>query len=517
MKRLLGIVILLITILWSNARADYPVEANVEVNLGSGDGNFAPLYLRSNRFGKISQAQNAQIDIRTGHNLDLSKKFDFAWGVEALGGYSNRVDYRKWNSETGEWTDNPQRPALIWLQQLFAEIKWRGLFLSVGLKDRGSYFVDNSLSSGDLIWSGNSRAIPEVRIGFVDFQNIPFTRNFLQFDVCLSYGKFADADWVNSHFDYYNGKRNPNPLWTYKRIALRTNPEKPFFFHAAIQMTGIFGGMTYYYSDGKMTEAVDNYNGAQDFIKILLPFWSDSREGYRVGDTKGTWDFAAQYRFKTGESLRAYVQWPWEDSSGIIKKNGFDGLWGIEFKTGRRSIVTGVVAEYIDLTHMSGPLIYDPNHFNTPENGFNLPNKVGGRDGYYNNSYYRPYVNYGFNMGTPMVQGLLFYTGDEPYVKDDGFLPYFRVRGFHLALSGAIGANFDYVIKYSHRKAWGDTNKLTLIHPTEGDSFMAGFEYTVPALPGLSFGASIAVDHGSMPNNSYGALLTVNYEMFRRF
>lgn len=494
------------------SRAEYSFSLETELNLGAGSNQFAPYYFHANRHGKLTQSKNVQIDILAEDSLSMDKKFDFAWGVEALAGYANKADYHKWDASIGEWITNPQGPAAIWIQQLYGEIKWRCLFLRLGLKDINSVFVDQELSSGDLLWSGNSRSIPEARISFVDFQDIPFTKKWLQFDICLSYGKFIDTSWINNHFDYYTGKRNPGGWWTYKRASLRTNPEKPFSFQAGIQMSGIFGGYTYYYADGNLKETINNYSGFQDFFKILFPFWSDEREGYRVGDTKGTWDFKATYRFKNGETLRAYVQWPWEDSSGIARKNGFDGLWGLEFKFNRPWWISGIVAEYLDLTHMSGPLGYDPGYHNTDQNGATLPTKLGGRDGYYNNTYYRAYVNYGLNMGTPMVQGMLFDTERNPYVQGSGTLPYFRVRGFHLAVKGNIGPSCEYILKYNHRKAWGDTNQLTLIHPVEADSFMAGATYLLPRIQGLSVSGAIGFDRGNIPSNSVGGMLTITYE-----
>lgn len=503
-----ALTFLLLLALCKPAKAEYSFSVGGELNLGAGSNEFAPFYMHANRHGKITQSKNAQIDLWAQDTLDLSRRFDFAWGVEALAGYASKADYMRWDPQISEWYVNPQGPAAIWLQQLYGEVKWRCLYLRLGLKDVNSCFVDQRLSSGDLIWSGNSRGIPEARIGFVDFQDIPLTKQWLQFNVCLSYGKFVDTDWINNHFDYYNGKRNPGGFWTYKMAALQTNPTKPFSFRAGIQLTGIFGGETVKYSAGKISSTVNNYSGFKDFIQILLPFWSSASEGYRVGDSKGSWDFAARYRFKTGETLRAYVQWMWEDSSGIAKKNGFDGLWGLEFKMGRRWWINGVVAEYLDLTHQSGPLAFDPMH---SASGKPFPYKADGSDGYYNNFYYRSYVNYGLNMGTPMVMGILFNTGNEPYNFNNDEIQRFRVRGFHIAVEGAIGPDCDYIVKYNHRKAWGRTNRYSLVHPSEADSFIAGATYRFPSVPGLSLGAAIGVDHGNLPSNSVGGMLTLTY------
>lgn len=489
-------------------KAEYTFDVGAELNMGTGSGDFAPFYLHSNRHGKLTQAHNFQLDLWAIDTLDMKKKFDIGWGLEAVGGYANRVDYMQWNNSTG-WQKNPQGPAPVWVQQMYGELKWRCLFLSLGLKRHDSCFVDQRLSSGDLLWSGNSRGIPEARIGFVDFQDIPFTNRWVQFDVSLSYGIFTDEDWVKNHFDYYRGRMNPDPYWSYKRLAARTNPSKPFMFQAEVQMSTIFGGTTYYYGNGRLIDKVNNYTGFKDFIQVLLPFWTSQKEGYRVGDTKGTWDFAARYNFKGGESVRAYVQWPWEDSSGIVKKNGFDGLWGAEFKLGRPWWITGAVVEYLDLTHMSGPILYDPAHDdrNPP-----LPGFAGGLDAYYNNYFYRAYTNYGMNMGTPMVQGVIFQKEkNSPEYVENGTMPYFRVRGIHLALEGNLTADWTYMVKYNHRKAWGSTNTYALIHPVQSDSFMASVSYQPQRLKGLAFSGSLALDHGNMPGNAFGVLLGVSY------
>ena len=519
-KRILIAIIIGIIAGIASGKAEYTINGGAEVNLGAGSNDFAPFYLHANNHGKITQSKNAQLDIWLQDSLDLSKKFDFSWGIEALTGYANKVDYRRYNPVTESWGNNPQGPAPIWLQQLYAEVKWRCLYLSVGLKDRNSCFVDQELSSGDLLWSGNSRGIPEARIGFVDFQPVPWTNKWVEADLCIGYGKFVDTKWVNNHFDYWTGKRNPGPFWTYKRIALQSNASKPFSFRFGFQMSGIFGGKTFKYADGNVTDVLDNYGGFKDFFIMILPIDSHTHEGYKTGDHKGTWDIAARYRFKNGETLRAYTQWFWEDGSSLLKENGWDGLWGLEFKMNRRWWITGAAIEYLDLTHMSGPISYAPDYNNT--GGANLPHQVHGRDSYYNNFYYRSYVNYGLNMGTPMVEGTLFATGvnknnpDEGVDKlnpNDGSIHYNRVRAIHIAVEGALGDNWDYVVKYNHRKAWGDTNTYSLIHPVESDSFLAGVSYRFDRLPGLSLGAALGVDHGSIPSNAFGGMITCRYEI----
>lgn len=490
------------------AAAEYEFSAGADLFAGAGSGDFAPYYLRTNRHGKITQSKNVLLGIHASDPLDNARRFDFSWGIEALGGYSSTVDYMRYEAERG-WVLNPQKPAAVWLQQLYAEVKWRCLYLSAGLKDRNSVFVDQQLSSGDVIWSGNSRSIPEVRVGFVDFQDIPLTNHWVQADLCLSYGKFVDTDWINNHYSYYSFWRNPGSLWTYKRIYLRSNPAERFCFQLGFQMTGIFGGTTFYYSKGIEFARHDNYGGLKDFFQMLLPLES-GREGYMTGDHKGSWDIAARYTLRSGDTLRAYTQWFWEDGTSLLKKNGWDGLWGLEFKRSDRWWIDGAVVEYLDFTNQSGPLHWDPSQL---ADGQNLTAQVRGNDNYYNNLFYRSYVNYGLTIGNPMMTGILYNVDGCPIIR------YNKVRGVHVALKGSIGNDFDWTLKYGHRKAWGRTNTPELIHPVQTNSWLVAADWhpSAPRLQGLAVSAEFGIDSQGLPGRACGFMVGVSYDRLFSF
>lgn len=502
---MISIIRTLLTVLtclcFASAHAEYSFSVNGEAAPYIGSDKFAPFYISSLHADKVTQSKGIIFDIGAYDPLSLERKFDFSWGIEVLGGPSSGVDYQKWNHADNGFEDVSRRPASLRLQQLYAEVKWRSLMLSVGMKSRGSAFLNDSLSSGDLVWSGNARAIPEVRLGFVDFQNIPFTNGWVQVDLCISYGRFFDKTWTQNHFNYYDGRISTDNLWTYKRIYLQSKPSKPFNFMFGLQMSGIFGGKTFTYRKGELTKVVDNYHGIKDFFKMILQL-SGSDEGYLTGDHKGSWDGAARYRFKSGHSLKAYFQWFWEDGSGLVKNNGFDGLWGLEYKSPRRGWLNGAVVEYLDFTNQSGPLHYDP----SDNPGTSITTQVRGKDDYYNSTFYRPYVNYGMTMGTPLVMGTIYNTDGSQWLKAT------RVRAIHLAVEGAIGPEVDYMIKYNHRKCWGETNSYYLLHPLVADSYFIGASWRPAKLKGLKFGAMIGVDHGNAPSNAFGAILSVSYD-----
>ena len=492
----------------SAARGDYEFTAGGRLFAGAGSSEFAPYYLNSGKHGRLTQSDNVLLDLYACDSLSLSRRFDFAWGVEALGGYESKADYMRYHEDKG-WTLNPQKPASVWLQQLYAEVKWRCLYLSVGMKDKGSVFVDNRLSSGDLIWSGNTRGIPEVRIGFVDFQTIPWLKGWVQADPCIGYGKMMDADWINNHYNYYSGMRHPGNYWTYKRIYLRSNPEKNFMFQLGFQMTGMFGGTSFYYDKGveQTSRRVSQGAGIRDFFDMLLPL-DNGKEGYINGDHKGSWDIAARYRFDGGHTLRAYTQWFWEDGTSLLKKNGWDGLWGIEYRHSGRWWINGAAVEYLDLTNQSGPLHWDPTQ---TADGERLTGQVRGNDWYYNNGFHGPYSYYGQTIGTPAVMGNIF------NVDGSGWLDYTRVRGVHVAVEGSLGRYVDWIVKYGHRKAWGRTNNYRLVRPAEADNWMIGASWHVANVPGLSVSGAFGADTGSLPGKAFGVLFSVSYDKIIRF
>lgn len=490
---------ILLCISFLSVHGEYNVTAGADMLAGVGSNDFAPYFMRTNRHGRISQSKNALADLYAIDSLSLNKRFEWGWGVEAITGWSSAATYSK-TTEQNIVVSNPQHPARIWLQQLYAELKYRSLYLCIGLKDRNSTFVDENLASGDLVWSGNTRGIPEVRAGFVDFQNVPFTKKWLQIEGCISYGKFVDTDWVRNHYNYERGKINPGTLWTYKRVYFRTNPSAPFHAKFGVQMTGLFGGKTFYYEHGKLVDEVSNYQGFKDYIDMLFPF-GHGREGYKTGDHKGSWDISFQYRFHNNSTLRAYTQFFWEDGTGMSKSNGWDGLYGIEFRPSRIPWLRGIVVEYLDYTHQGGPFHYDPADIDSAT----LPSQAHGRDDYYNNSFYRAYTNYGLTIGTPLVMGSLYQLNGDPA------LTYNKVRAIHIAAEGNITDNISYIAKYNHRKAWGQTNTIQLLHPHEADSWMVGAKWRVNRVKGLSLQGEVGADFGNLPQKAFGVMLSANY------
>lgn len=484
----------------ASAKAEYAVDYHGSLLGTFAGGDFAPYYMSANRYGTVTQSANALLRLGASRDIDRSKRFSYGFGADFIGGYGSSADYLNYLPGRPEapWDRAPESPAPVWVQQLYGEVKYRSLFLSAGMKERGSAMLDNSLSSGDMTHSANARPIPEVRVGFIDFTDIPWINGWVQLQAELSYGKMMDDKYNERRYNYYDYHINTGALYTYKRLYFRTKPSMPFSATFGMQAAGFFGGTTTSYIDGQVFRVTTASRGLKMFLKMLIP--TDGGAEYYAGSSLGSWDVALRYRLPGGDQLRAYMQKPFEDGSGIGFMNGFDGLWGLEYKAARKGWISGAVIEYIDLTNQGGPNHWDPDDFP----GSTMGGHSSGADNYYNNFEYNSFANYGMSLGTPFVP--------SPIYNTNGCLQFLntRVRGFHIGIEGEAGGQWAYRALGGYRKGWG-TPFQPLLEPTSSTSVMIEGKYRPAAVKGLEVCLQLAGDKGSMFGDHFGALLGVRY------
>ncbi len=472
-----------------------------EVRANAGSGTFAPLYMSALEQGTLSASRRLTVGLHLWHEMDTASRLSWAYGVKAYAGPSSSMDYERYDANAG-WTVNKRRDAAVWLQELYGTLKWRSLFLEVGMRNQHSPLLNEQLTSGDLIQSGNSRPLPGVRAGFIDFQDIPFTKGWVQIEGQLFYGRYTDSDWWADRYNYYMGHISHDQWMVYRRCYFRTKPSARLSVTVGVQCATQFGGTTDYYTRGVLSSSQPHSTKFKTFVKMLWPLQNDGGdEGFYEGNTLGSWDLKARYRLRDGSEVKAYFQWPWEDGSGMGKLNGFDGLWGVEYNFPARStIVRGAAFEYLDLTNQSGPMHWDPDD----QPGTDLGYRAEGADDYYNNAFYNPYASYGHAQGSPMVM--------SPLYNLDGYMQFVgnRTRAVHVAVIGAAGPRVDWRVKFGYRKAWGN-GMVQLPEAIHATSFMLEGTYRLPQVPGLSIGARFALDHGTMPANATAGMVTIRY------
>ena len=468
--------------------------------LNTGNSELAPYYISSNQGGYITQKTSALAYASVHHALNTSSRFSWGAGLTLIGGYTSNAGYERYVGN-GQFEIQQQHPARIWLQEAYVKGKYRSIFAVAGQDYKQSPIVNGVLSSGDLVWSNNARPPVGVRAGFIDFQDIPFTKGWAQIKGEFGYFREFDDKWLENHYNYYNHFITTGTWLHYKSLHFRTKPDQPVVFTIGAQSACQFGGTANYYEDGQITRTVKMDADAKAFFRTFIAGSGGNSAGdsFVEGNHLGTWDIALEYNLKDGMRLRAYTQWLWEDGSGIGKMNGFDGLWGLEYHNNSyQSLISGAVIEYIDFTNQSGPIHWTPNdHEGTP-----ITSHSSGADDYYNNYIYNGYQSRGMSFGSPFVK--------SPLYNMDGYMRYRDnvLRGFHTAITGNLSYRWAYTLMGSYRKAWG-----TPLLPRAGsvDDFSMLLATSYRPIDGLGVILKVAMDRGSLYGNNFGACLGISY------
>lgn len=479
-------------------------EAGAVFNTGSE--TLAPHHITASSV--ITQRHGAQAFGSLWHDMDSTARFSWSAGVTALGGYTSATPYLRYDTEAAALLPVDRHPGRLQLLRLSAAVKYRCLYLLVGKDYHRSPLVDGDLSSGDLIMSGHTPLPPGARAGFIDFQNVPFTGGWLQITGEAGYYRSDDSKWLENRYNRLNNFITTGFWLNYKRVHFRSNPQKPLVATVGMQASCQFGGTHTRYVNGVEVERLKMKADAEAFFKALVPGSGGNASGdhFYEGNHVGSWDIKLDYHLHGG-TLTAYHQHPWEDGSGIGFKNGFDGLWGLSYHAARRyAPLSGVVAEYLDLTNHSGPLHFNRHDYtdDTRPDGSPVDASASGSDDYYNNYAFAGYSYRGQSIGSPMVMAPLYNT--------DGYMRYLHnvMRGFHLGAEGYVTPQWQWQVKATWRKSWGNVF-MPLQQAVSATSWMACASWKQAPAQGWRASLALALDSGKLTGDNFGALLSVSY------
>lgn len=460
----------------------HQLDAFVEMEGTGHIGENTPLWQVSNRHGLPSLNNFGYVRGGIDYKLKLPHHWRFDSKVDLVAGVG--LD----------------RPFIV--QQAYADLSFHWLTLSVGSKERSFEQLNSYLSSGGLVWSGNARPIPQIRIGAFDY--VQFFRRFgLKGE--LSFGWFTDDDYQYDRQKETDDIALRENYWTsdikyhsknfYMRIG---DPDKHWIWEMGYRLDTQFGGVQHaQYLNGEKPDIVLG-TGWKQYWQALIPQKGDSSqpEGSQIafaGNMLGSELLKLNYQWK-GKKVSIYMENYFDDFSGMGKLNQFDGLWGFEYKNKNSDYLDNLVVEYYQSTCQSGPL-------HGEDNGV-LCGKTGGGDNYYNNFSYPGWTHWGRSIGTPLVA--------SPMYNDNGILyfKYTRVKAFHIGVSGKLSDELRYRFMMSFNKTWGTVFR-PLIEPLENFSAMAEFIYTPQKLDNWQFTASLAGDAGEIYGDNLGLRINV--------
>ena len=148
--------------LTSYAQFTKGLSYRAETGVSFSGGEHTPFWLTANKQGLSSiEKNNGYLRAGVFRELENDKRFSYAFGADLAVAYNFTSTFV--------------------VQQLYADLKYRCLGLSIGSKERHSEFNNPLLSSGGLTFSGNARPVPQVRIGIPEYTLVPGTKRLVGF------------------------------------------------------------------------------------------------------------------------------------------------------------------------------------------------------------------------------------------------------------------------------------------------------------------------------------------------
>ncbi len=481
--KLLGALILSAILFPATAEAEWndSIRYHGEINLNFAGGKHTPFWLMSNQYGLSSiERNNGYLRLGAFKDLDSSKRFSWGAGVDLALGY--------------------RMPSVFAVQQLYAEVKYRCLNLLAGSKEIPGFVSDPDLASGNLIYAGNARPIPQVRAGIFDYADFWGTKGWFAVKGYIAFGKFTDNNWIK-HWVDPNSQYTLGTLYHSKAIFFRGGNAKkfPLEFELGMEMATQFGGTTYnYMGKGNILKMP---TGLKAWFKSVIPMGggSETPAGEQTnveGNFLGSWNFALSWKPNSDWSLKLYYEHYFEDHSMMTFDFPWkDGLYGIQAKLPKNRWVSDVVYEFLYMKDQSGPVYWD----HTPE----INEQVSGRDNYYNHYIYNGWQHWGMGLANPLIIAPVY---NNPHIMS---LRSTRMWGHHLGFKGQPLDELGYKVLASVQKSWG-TYSAPFKEPKKSFNLMAEARYTPKCLPGWEADLAFGMDAGSLIGNSYGVSLRIS-------
>lgn len=455
------------------------ISYSVEGNASFSSGNNTPFWLVNNRFGLSSTKKNNGY-LRAGIFKEANQNGKrFAWGAGA--------DLALAYNFTSTFI----------VQQLYADLRYRCLGLTVGSKEFTGGFNNPRLSTGNLTFSANACPIPQAKIGIPEYTIVPWTKRWLAVKGYFSYGFFTDGRW-QKNFAAPNSKRTEKVLFHSKAGFLKIGDHTrfPIEFEGGLQMAAQFGGKSI-----AGDKIINMPTALKDWLKVIIPSSGGSNtpmgEQLNVyGNHVGDWNAAIRYTPKNNDwSVKMYYDHYFEDHSMMFLDFTWrDMLLGVEGRLPKNPFVSAIVYEYLYTKDQAGPVYWD----HTPE----IPEQVSGRDQYYNHSIYTGWQTWGMGIGNPLAISPIYNSNHILYFYHN------RLKAHHLGIEGQPAPLVSYRLLLSYTRSWGtyDTptsrvmrNFNTLIETT----------FTPRKLSGWSGTFSIATDGGALLGPSVGVMVSI--------
>lgn len=507
---------------------DNELRLMAQLNNITSFGENAPFWLTANKQGLSS------LDLHNGY-LRLAATYGNHFGKKKQFGYQVTADF----------TTAYNQASPFFVHQAYAEISWQWLTLSVGSKERfaelkddisqfnGTSFSKNyvnnlfpnlfcrnitALSSGGLIYSGNSRPIPQVRLEVPDYTAIAGTNQWLHMKGHIAYGRFSDDNFQEEFASNNNITRYGKKILYHSKAAFLKvgKPQRfPLEFEGGLEMYSQFGGDIYTNRSGKYLSMPAKF---YDYLKAFIPMSGGKdtpldEQTNISGNQIGAWHAAITLHTKPID-VRIYGEHMFEDFSQLFfleyqsNKEGVrrviyypwkDILVGIRFtnKSGILPFISALQYEYMNTYDQSGALYHDPS--------VNFNEQMDGVDNYYNHGIYPGWHHWGMGIGNPLVV--------SPLYNNDGSLAFKsnRVKAHNVGINGNFGKRypFAYRLQYTYSENWG--TYLNALKEKAYSTSLLGELVFAPCNSHWAGSVAIGYDNSNLIGNNWGAMVSIVY------
>lgn len=448
-------------------------------------GDYAPFWLINNNYGIGSdKLKTGYLRVDAKNNLSfLNNDLKLTLGADALVARNLLSD--------------------VYIQQLYGDLKYKNVSMSIGQKQRGTFFRNNSLSVGGFTTSINTRPMPQLEFSIPDFIYVPYSKNSLYFMAGLSNGFYTDNKFREN---YGNGTYVKDVLYMHRYAFLKwEKPNSKWNFIFGVEAGTQWGGDRYVKNKYQSTSP----HKFKDFFRVLFGKQGDSSAAMgdqinKLGDTYGSYHIIFNYKFAES-NLKLYYEHLFEDRSGIEYKNYADGLYSIEYSFNKKQLVSNILFEFIYTRDHSGRFRRDENgNLPVDSNGNTKRYPLSAEDNYNNNYFYVSRQNNGFTLGNPLFTSPIYNNKNTLTIANNCILAY------HLGLSGYFKDNLSYRALVTYSRAYATPDKMQKRADIQF-STLAEVNYSHPKLSGWLFSGAFAYDDaGSVVGNNIGGQLKIS-------
>src|SRR5690625_156349 len=160
-------------------------------------GSTTPFWLQYNRYDLISDQPGGQIGVRYQERMSFDGDTRLILGTELYGRTDNA------------FLDRP-------IHQVYVGLNYRNLLLTVGKREETVGVVQQGVSAGPTIWSGNARPMPKIKLELTEFSPLPFSDGWVQIKGGYAHGWFENdrivqGTLLHEKFGYLKVGQSPYP------------------------------------------------------------------------------------------------------------------------------------------------------------------------------------------------------------------------------------------------------------------------------------------------------------------